>query len=216
MNNDCFVKLISVVGTDYSIALSSYAKPWLKSRYIQYVKNFLKKLLKQKNTSSFEKTEMLFHIRIPIYMKNQWIENETSHMFSQPNKGYDFENLLSDSVRDATGWPICNDSEYLAEELANKCNDFCKSSFDMYYHLIEQGMAPEQAQRVLPLSSWTEMYWKVDLLSLMRYITKYFDDKTPIDITYIYELIEEHIMERFPLTFSAWSELRKEENRRRN
>jgi thymidylate synthase (FAD) len=43
-------------------------------------------------------------------------------------------------------------------------------SFQLYHALLDMGVCREQARTVLPLSTYTEWYWKIDLANLFKFL----------------------------------------------
>ncbi len=221
MENNCIIKLIEVNGNDYSIAKTyAHSNNWdidnelkmLDSNSMKnmFLKNYIKNILIERKICFFKEVELLFYIRIPVYIKNKWISSIYDCTSLYP-KGYNFEYFDSDLVRNFVDWPICNDNELLAQELANECNKSCEASFNTYYSLIKKGMTGAQAQKVLPLASWTETHWKTNVYDILKFMAKYFNNNTQIEIYSVFELIEECLSEYFILTLRAWYELSKKE-----
>jgi hypothetical protein len=195
MNNDCIVKLLEF----NTHPIHQMEKQDIKNAFLQ------------NKIHLFKEIELLFYFKVPIYIKNQLTVSLNDCIHFDPQE-HGFELSDSDLVRDSSGWPICNDSEFLAEKLAEECNRSCKASFDTYYKLLDEGMSKEQAQKVLPLSSWIEIYWNTDIYDVLLFMKKYFHKNTQIEMYYIFELIEECLYKHFRLIMIAWDEIKNENN----
>ncbi len=72
--------------------------------------------------------------------------------------------------------------------------DVCKRCFDTYHELLEMGVAKETARSVIPMATYTEFYFKMDLHNLLRFLRLRMDEHAQFEIQRyakaIYELIE--------------------------
>ena len=66
------------------------------------------------------------------------------------------------------------------------------------------GIARELARMVLPLSSYTQWYWKIDLHNLMHFLALRFDDHAQYEIQ-VYAKVMLDLMKKWvPLTYDAF------------
>ena len=72
-------------------------------------------------------------------------------------------------------------------------------------------MAREQARKDLPLSTYTEAYWKVDLHNLLHFLALRMDSHAQLEIRQYAAAIGEQIMRPlFPLVWEAFVDYRLE------
>ena len=82
---------------------------------------------------------------------------------------------------------------------------------DAYDKKIELGVAREQARKDLPLASYTEAYWKIDLQNLLRFLALRMDSKAQLEIRQYAEVIGNEIVKRWcPQTWEAFKDYREQ------
>jgi len=70
---------------------------------------------------------------------------------------------------------------------------------------VELGVAREQARKDLPLSTYTEAYWKVDLHNLLHFLKLRMEKHAQLEIRNYATIIGEEIVKRWvPLTWEAF------------
>jgi thymidylate synthase (FAD) len=79
----------------------------------------------------------------------------------------------------------------------------------MYQARLEAGVAREQARKDLPLSTYTEAYWKIDLHNLLHFLALRMDDHAQWEIRQYAATIGEQIVKPlFPLVWEAFEDYR--------
>ena len=80
---------------------------------------------------------------------------------------------------------------------------------EIYDERIELGVAREQARKDLPLSTYTEAYWKIDLHNLLHFLNLRMDHKAQLEIREYAETIGEKIVQKWvPLAWEAFMDYR--------
>jgi len=81
----------------------------------------------------------------------------------------------------------------------------------VYQQRIELGVAREQARKDLPLSTYTEAYWKIDLHNLLHFLALRMDDHAQLEIRQYAKAIGEGIVRPlFPYVWEAFVDYRLE------
>lgn len=82
----------------------------------------------------------------------------------------------------------------MGEELSLEEKTLHEDAIRVYQHRLELGVAREQARKDLPLSTYTEAYWKVDLHNLFHFLKLRMDSHAQLEIRQyanaLYELIK--------------------------
>jgi thymidylate synthase (FAD) len=79
----------------------------------------------------------------------------------------------------------------------------------VYQARIEAGIAREQARKDLPLSTYTEAYWKIDLHNLLHFLSLRMDAHAQQEIRDYATIIGEQIVKPlFPLVWEAFEDYR--------
>ena len=79
----------------------------------------------------------------------------------------------------------------------------------MYQQRLEAGVAREQARKDLPLSTYTEAYWKIDLHNLLHFLALRMDAHAQQEIRDYAATIGERIVQPlFPVVWEAFQDYR--------
>ena len=77
----------------------------------------------------------------------------------------------------------------------------------MYHKRLKLGVAREQARKDLPLSTYTEAYWKIDLHNLLHFLQLRMDVHAQWEIRQYAETIGREIVRpMFPLVWEAFED----------
>jgi thymidylate synthase (FAD) len=80
---------------------------------------------------------------------------------------------------------------------------------NVYSQRLEKGVAREQARKDLPLSTYTEAYWKIDLHNLLHFLSLRMDSHAQYEIRQYADLIGNKIVSRWvPHTWAAFQDYR--------
>lgn len=178
-------------------------------------RNLIRYLMRHRHTSPFEMVEFKFHLKIPIFVARQHIRhrtanvNEYSARYSVLSEEFylpDKKVLSRQSQTNKQGRSDEPFSEGEAEEIREKISDICSKSFHVYNELLEKDVARELARIVVPLSTYTEMYWKIDLHNLLHYIRLRMDHHAQYEIREVARAFLELIRPYVPLTVEAWED----------
>jgi len=175
-------------------------------------RGLIRYLLRHWHTTPFEMVEFKFHIKMPIYIARQHMRhrtasvNELSARYSVVPKDYyepgEFRGQSLVNHQGSEG--IADISTGLQERVSNHLSGV----FDTYEELLESGCCREQARGVLPQSTYTEFYWKINLHNLMHYLHLRMDSHAQKEIqdyaNAIFRLIEPLV----PLTMEAFRDFR--------
>ena len=80
---------------------------------------------------------------------------------------------------------------------------------DVYQSRISSGVAREQARKDLPLATYTEAYWKIDLHNLLHFLALRMDSHAQLEIRqYATTLGEQIVAPLFPIVWEAFLDYR--------
>jgi thymidylate synthase (FAD) len=136
--------------------------------------------------------EIKLHLRVPMDCWRQWIRhrtasiNEYSTRYSiaidaarrTPPDGW---RRQADANRQGSGAPL--DPETGAW-LSRREADLHDLGRDVYRERLGRGVAREQARKDLPLSTYTEAYWKIDLHNLLHFLELRLDERAQEEIRF--------------------------------
>lgn len=215
-----FVHLIDVMGDDQAIVAAarvSYGKGTTRS---SSNKELIRYLMRHGHTSPFEMCELKFHIKLPIFVARQWLRhrtasvNEVSGRYSIISTEFhkpwndDESGLAYQSTSNKQGRSHQLLNEPLAERVLGEFNGAYAQAVRAYQTAIELGVARETAREVLPVSTYTEIVWKIDLHNLLHFLRLRMDSHAQYEIRQYAYAIADVVQELFPLAWGAFYDYR--------
>lgn len=190
--------------------------------------HLIRYLMSHRHTTPFEMSELKFLVRVPMDCWRQWIRhrtasvNEYSTRYSeaidskQKTDPRAWRLQATDNKQGSSGFltPLLNDdgtpsSNSIAHMLSREEEELQQHSDRVYKHRIGCGIAREQARKDLPLSTYTEAYWKIDLHNLLHFLGLRMDSHAQQEIREYAKIIGEQIVKPlFPLTWEAFEDFR--------
>jgi thymidylate synthase (FAD) len=114
----------------------------------------------------------------------------------------------AETNRQGSGAPL---DRRQGETLSAAEAEFQRAARELYEQRIAAGVAREQARKDLPLSTYTEAYWKVDLHNLLHFLALRMDAHAQWEIRQYSETIGHQIVQPlFPLVWEAFVDYRLE------
>lgn len=92
--------------------------------------------------------------------------------------------------------------------LTRREEEFQQAARELYEERLAFGVAKEQARKDLPLSTYTEAYWKVDLHNLLHFLALRLDTHAQKEIRDFGVAIRDVVKQWVPLTFEAFQDYR--------
>lgn len=177
--NEGFVRLVDYMGDEAAVvqaARVSYGKGVeTPSKDI----GLLRYLMRHRHTTPFEMCEIKLHLRMPIFVARQWIRhrtaslNEISGRYVELPKEFfiaevgDIAPQSSNNKQGREGGYEDGEAQFIIDDMTRVCTH----AFDSYQGFITgPELANELARSVLPLGTYTEFYWKIDLHNLMHFL----------------------------------------------
>ena len=232
--DDGFVALKEVMGGDYSVERAARVSYGRGTRKVSDTRNLLRYLMQHKHTTPFEMAEMIFHVRTPCHVWRQWIRhrtanvNEYSMRYSvaidscDKTKPTEWRLQSKDNKQGSSGFveqwpdnytkynpnefsvPSPKDYEKAGEYLSAREFYFQEEARDLYEERLKFGVAREQARKDLPLSNYTEAYWKCDLHNLFHFLKLRLDPHAQKEIRDYANVVAAITKQCFPISFEAF------------
>lgn len=215
--NDGFVCLVDVMGDDSSIVQAARVSYGEGTKKVSDDRTLIRYLLRHRHTTPFEMAEVKFLVRVPMDCWRQWVRHRTANI-NEYSTRYSLAidaaqttlpgewRTQAESNRQGSGELLPQDQgENLTAEEA-KLQDEMRS---VYQQRIESGVAREQARKDLPLATYTEAYWKIDLHNLLHFLALRMDSHAQLEIRDYATAIGEHIVAQlFPVAWEAFQDYR--------
>lgn len=215
VSNHGFVRLVDYLGGDDRIvqaARVSYGKEIKTKREDEVL---IRYLMEQRHTSPFEQVEMVFHVRLPIFVARQWIRhrtasvNEISGRYSRLEDEF-FAPQPEDIRKQSTkNHQSRNDQEFEPEAAQRIIKGLIaeqRFNYERYEERLKIGMAREISRVNLPLSIYTEWYWKIDLHNLFHFLKLRMDSHAQKEIRDYAKVMVPMVKRVVPVAYEAWQE----------
>jgi thymidylate synthase (FAD) len=208
-----FVALIDYMGTDESIEQAARVSYGYGTRHSSQTRGLVRYLRRHRHTTPSEMVELKFHCAMPMFVARQWIRhrtvsvNEYSARYSlMPLLFYkpDYEDFAVQSISNRQGREGESAAVTVYEEAVRRWEEVRRISSDAYAWLVEEEVARELARIDLPLSTYTQWYWKIDLHNLFHFLSLRADSHAQWEIQE-YARVMAGMMKRVaPLSYEAW------------
>ena len=212
-----FVRLVDHMGSDLSIvraARVSYDAAWRAGEDHGSDDRLIRHLWKHHHTTPFEAVEFQFEVKAPIFVIRQWHRhrtwsfNELSARYRElPEEFYvpDPAVVGEQSTNNKQGRQAGEAG--IVDQRAEEVVAFraaCAASFAAYRTMLDAGWPRELARSVLPFSTYSHMFAKIDLLNLLRFLTLRCDAHAQYEIRVYADAMRELIRPIVPVALSAW------------
>jgi len=223
-----FIRVVDYMGNDTSIVQAARVSYGKGTKKVNTDAGLIKYLMRHWHSTPFEMCEIKYHIKLPIFIARQWIRhrtanvNEYSARYSILDKEFYLptsENLASQSQNNRQGR-----GDVLKGDQAKKVLDLLKSDSERTYSNYEEmlnerydgtvidenkiGLARELARMNLTLNTYTQWYWKTDLLNLMNFLRLRADHHAQYEIRTYADAMLETLKKWVPITYEAFMDYR--------
>ena len=223
-----FVRVVDYMGDDSSIVQSARVSYGKGTKKVSTDEGLIKYLMRHWHSTPFEMCEIKYHVKLPIFIARQWIRhrtanvNEYSARYSILDKEFyiparDQLSAQSTSNRQGRGNLITGEQ---ADEVLKILKDDATRTYDNYEKMLNErydgttidnnkaGLARELARMNLTLNSYTQWYWKTDLLNLLHFLFLRADSHAQYEIRVYAEAMLETVKKWVPITHAAFLDYR--------
>ncbi len=213
--DDGFIRVVDYMGTDESVvqaARVSYGKG-TKKRHED--RGLIRYLIRHHHTTPFEMCEIKLHVRVPMDTWRQWIRHRTANVNEYSTRYSVAVNAMYSTQPDQWRLQATTNrqgsegfaDEALGAKLSRQEKELHDLSRKIYDERLEEGVAREQARKDLPLCTYTEAYWKIDLHNLLNFLRLRMEGHAQYEIRQYATIIGEEIVSRWtPLTWEAFQD----------
>jgi thymidylate synthase (FAD) len=215
--DDGFVRAVDYMGTDESIVQAARVSYGKGTKKVHEDRGLIRFLMRHRHTTPLEMCELKLHVRVPMDCWRQWIRHRTANV-------NEYSTRYSEAIDAAqkTGpaeWRLQaatnkQGSAGLLEEtaglrLTEREEAFQRQAREVYQERLEAGVAREQARKDLPLSTYTEAYWKIDLHNLLHFLSLRMHSHAQQEIREYANVIGNEIVRRWcPMAWEAFEDYR--------
>ena len=223
-----FVRVVDYMGDDTSIVQSARVSYGKGTKQVSTDSGLIKYLMRHRHSTPFEMCEIKYHIKLPIFIARQWIRhrtanvNEYSARYSILDKEFyipsrDHLAAQSKSNRQGRG-DVINGKR--ADDILNILKKDAQQTYDNYELMLNErfdgsvideknkGLARELARMNLTLNTYTQWYWKTDLLNLLNFLSLRSDSHAQYEIRAYADVMINTLKKWVPITYEAFMDYR--------
>ena len=207
-----FVALVDYMGTDEDVERAARVSYGAGTRKVSLTRGLIRYLRRHRHTTPSEMVEFKFHCAMPMFIARQWVRhrsasiNEYSGRYSlMPLLFYmpDEEHFALQSQSNNQGREQLASAE-IYKSAVERWERIRADAGEGYSWMIGEDIAREIARIDLPLSTYTQWYWKIDLHNLLHFLSLRADPHAQWEIRVFANIIAGMVKRVAPLSFEAW------------
>ena len=209
-----FVRLVDYMGGDARVVQAARVSYGDGAKTKREDAGLINHLMRNAHTSPFEQIILTFHMKLPIFAARQIIRTRTARV-NEISGRYSvlkdecylptLERVQKQSVKNKQG-----SGEVFAEAAAQAIVDEMKTEqvhvFENYAAYLDDDLAKELARINLPLSTYTEWYWQIDLHNLFNFLRLRLDHHAQFEVREYARALGHCAQTVAPLSWAAFVE----------
>ena len=215
--DDGYVRVVDYMGSDAAIVQAARVSYGAGTKRVSEDRTLIRYLMRHRHTTPFEMCEIKLHVRVPMDCWRQWIRHRTANVNEYSTRYSVAIDAASRTAPDQ--WRLQTAANRQGSEGHVDPADGARLSAAeaglqeraraVYQERLDAGVAREQARKDLPLSTYTEAYWKIDLHNLLHFLGLRADSHAQEEIRAYATLIGEQVVSRWvPLAWEAFLDYR--------
>lgn len=207
-----FVSLVDYMGSDDSVERAARVSYGYGTRQTSQTRGLVRYLRRHRHTTPSEMVEFKFHCAMPMFVARQWIRHRTASVNEYSGR-YSLMPLLYYTPPEdqfALQSPVNNQGRGdqaaggLYAEALRRWETIRREAGDAYGWMVQEDVAREIARIDLPLSTYTQWYWKIDLHNLLHFLSLRVDPHAQWEIRAFAEVMAGMVKRVAPLSYEAW------------
>jgi thymidylate synthase (FAD) len=231
-----FIALVDYMGSDAAIAEA--ARTSIAGNGVTATSSdagLMRRLMADLHTSPYEMVELKFLCKMPIFVARQWIRHRTANVNEMSGRYSELPELTYVPGPERVAWqsPVnkqgsgAQTPEDIATIVVNTFRGDAEAAFENYHELLGQDLTPsifsqeqrelinancgisrELARINLPLSTYTQWYWKIDLHNLLHFLFLRLDEHAQWEIRQYAQVMAEMVKALCPIAWQAFCDYR--------
>jgi len=207
-----FISLVDYMGSDEDVERAARVSYGSGTRKTSETRGLIRHLMRHRHTTPSEMVELKFHCSMPMFVARQWIRHRTANVneysgrysimpliFYEPER----EHFQLQSAENKQGRSAeATDLMYL--EAIARWDAMRREASVNYNWMVGEDLARELARIDLPLSTYTQWYWKIDLHNLMHFLGLRCDSHAQYEIRAYADIMAAMMRRVAPLSYEAW------------
>ncbi|MEM7527538.1 MAG: FAD-dependent thymidylate synthase [Pseudomonadota bacterium] len=214
-----FVRVIDYMGDDAAIVQAARVSYGRGTKTARDDAGLIRYLMRHWHSTPFEMCEIKLHVKLPVFVARQWIRhrtanvNEISARYSILDREFYVpapEHLAAQSSSNRQGRGAVLEGDAAARVL-ELLRDDASRSYTHYEEMLDPdgpGLARELARMTLPMSIYTQWYWKTDLHNLFHFLRLRADAHAQYEIRAYADAIASVVAEWVPASWAAFEDYR--------
>ena len=223
-----FIRVVDYMGEDSSIVQAARVSYGKGTKKVSTDSGLIKYLMRHRHTTPFEMCEIKYHVKLPIFVARQWIRhrtanvNEYSARYSILDKEFYLpakEHLAAQSKNNRQGrGNLINGKQ--ADAILDMLKKDAERTYKNYEEMLNErfdgttidedkdGLARELARMNLTLNTYTQWYWKTDLLNLLNFLNLRADNHAQYEIRTYADAMLKTVKKWVPIAYEAFVDYR--------
>jgi thymidylate synthase (FAD) len=216
--DDGFVRVLDYMGDDTAVVQAARISYGAGTKRISEDRGLIRYLMRNSHSTPFEMCDVKFHLRVPMDTWRQYVRHRTASI-NEYSTRYSVaidaaQQTQPDQWRLQSAQNRQGSSGMLSREIGEKLSAAERALQDaarrVYEERLAAGVAREQARKDLPLSTYTEAYWKINLHNLLHFLDLRMDDHAQEEIRAYARVIGERVVAAWvPLVWEAFLDYRR-------
>lgn len=215
-----FVRVVDYMGDESAIVQAARVSYGKGTKSSSDDRGLIRYMMSHRHTSPFEMCELKLHVKLPIFVARQWIRhrtasvNEYSARYSILDREFyvpEAKDIQLQDTKNKQGRDGDFDPETSAM-IQTMLRGGADTAFDLYDTLSKPpskgglGVARELARIGVPVSTYTQWYWKVDLHNLLHFLKLRVDSHAQFEIRAYAEVIARVVKSWVPNVWEAFED----------
>lgn len=209
-----FVRLVDYLGGDARIVAAARVSYGKGTKSVREDRGLIHYLMRNEHSSPFEQVVLTFHCKLPIFVARQWIRHRTARVNEISGRYSEMKDEFylpasseirrqSQTNRQGRGEEITLEQKARVLEILRQGQ---KAAFAGYGEMLADDVARELARINLPLSTYTEWYWQIDLRNLFHFLKLRMDLHAQYEIRQYAEVMAQMAKAVSPIAYEAFDE----------
>lgn len=218
--SDLPVELIDAMGDEGSIVRAARVSTLGSSASAEESEGLLGYLYRSGHGSPFEHAVMTFRVEAPIFVTREFLRHRISSFNEESGRYRVLEGkfYVPDTTRALVQIGKVGAYEFVAgtyedfDDVTWAIRHISTEAWESYSELIDHGIAREVARMVLPVNTYSTLYYTANLRSILNFLSLRVDwgeeavkrSKPQHEIEVLARQVAKHVEERFPTVFASF------------
>lgn len=210
VGNGGFIGLKDYLGSDSSICLAARTSYNRGTKTLRDDEQLINYLIRKSHSSPTEFAEIIFHIKAPLFLIQQILRHRTGN-FCQESHRYSIigdDKFIVDEWRgqsqtnkQSSEGVLPSEDQELLFKSQQKLHELSET---VYNERIEMGVSRELARTDIPHSTYSELYFKMDLNNIFKFLKLRLDPHAQQEIREYAYVMACFVKQLYPMCFSAF------------